>query len=77
MKTASGSGLGRYTSDEAFGMSRSFPAGNDLIGVPEVIRGSSRCTVLGYQRKNDRTERLGLALRNRPGNEGWYFKVLN
>ena len=43
MKTASGSGLGlRHTSDEAFGMSgpcfaeHGFPAGNDLIGVPEV-----------------------------------------
>ena len=44
MKTASGSGLGFGTaSDEAFGMSgpcfadsHGFPAGNDLIGVPEV-----------------------------------------
>ncbi len=40
MKTASGSGLG--FGDEAFGMSgpcfaeHGFPAGNDLIGVPEV-----------------------------------------
>ena len=44
MKTASGSGLGfGTTSDEAFGTERpmlrwqhGFPAGNDLIGVPEV-----------------------------------------
>ena len=38
--------------------------------------------VLGIvaQRKNDRQNDLGLARKirsNRPGNEGWYFKVLN
>ena len=43
MKTASRERFGlRHTSDEAFGMSgpcfaeHGFPAGNDLIGVPEV-----------------------------------------
>ena len=42
MKTASGSGLGFGTPLTAFGMSgpcfaeHGFPAGNDLIGVPEV-----------------------------------------